>query len=63
MGSIIVKIIQVLKIMPFIMYFTKKNVIRTISTDNKIEKFEEEWGQFCDLEPLYLHKGNRDKIT
>ena len=59
MGSIIVKIIQVLKIMPFIMYFTKKNVVRTISTD----KFEEEWGQFCDLEPLYLHKGNRDKIT
>jgi hypothetical protein len=63
MGSIIVKIIQVLKIMPFILYFTKKNAVRIISTDNKIENFEDEWGQFCEIEPLYLHKRNRDKIT
>tara|TARA_R110001592_G_scaffold66733_1_gene204966 strand:- start:603 stop:794 length:192 start_codon:yes stop_codon:yes gene_type:complete len=60
MGSIIVKIFQVLKILPFILYLTKKNVVRTISTDNKIENFEDEWGQFCEIDKKSLHNSNRD---
>ena len=24
------------------------------------DPFNDEWGQFCDLEPLYLHNSNRD---
>jgi hypothetical protein len=40
------------------LYFTKKKSIRAI--DNKIEQFEDEWGQFCEIDKKYLHNSNRD---
>ena len=55
MCSLIDKIIQILSTM---LYFTKKKSIRAI--DNKIEQFEDEWGQFCEIDKKYLHKSNRD---
>ena len=27
---------------------------------NKIEQFEDEWGQFCEIDKKILHKSNRD---
>ena len=57
MGGLLAKVIQVLKIMPLILYFTKNNKIKF---DSEQEQFEDEWGQFCEIEkPLYNH--NRDK--
>ena len=57
MGAFLAKVIQVLKIMPLILYFTKNNKIKF---DSEQEQFEDEWGQFCEIEkPLYNH--NRDK--
>ncbi len=57
MGAFLAKVIQVLKIMPLILYFTKNNKIKF---DSEQEQFEDEWGQFCEIEkPLYKH--NRDK--
>jgi len=57
MGALLAKVIQVLKIMPLILYFTKNNKIKF---DSEQEQFEDEWGQFCEIEkPLYKH--NRDK--
>jgi len=55
MCSLIDKIIQILSTM---LYFTKKKSIRAI--DNKIEQFEDEWGQFCEIDKKILHKSNRD---
>ena len=54
MCSLIDKIIQILSTM---LYFTKKKSIRA---DNKIEQFEDEWGQFCEIDKKYLHNSNRD---
>ena len=54
MCSLIDKIIQILSTM---LYFIKKNSIRT---DNKIEQFEDEWGQFCEIDKKYLNNSNRD---
>jgi len=51
MGALLDKVIQVLKIMPLILYFTKNNKIKF---DSEQEQFEDEWGQFCEIEkPLY----------
>ena len=51
MGALLDKVIQVLKIMPFVLYFTKNNKIKF---DSEQEQFEDEWGQFCEIEkPLY----------
>ena len=58
MGSLLGKVIQVLKIMPFILYFTKNNKIKF---DSEQEQFEEEWGQFTDIsKPLY--NDNRENL-
>ena len=57
MGALFAKIIQVLKIMPLILYFTKNNKIKF---DSEQEQFEDEWGQFCEIEKP-LHNNNRDK--
>jgi len=51
MGALLGKVIQVLKIMPFILYFTKNNKIKF---DSEQELFEDEWGQFCEIENLYI---------
>ena len=56
MGALLSKVIQVLKIMPFILYFTKNNKIKF---DSEQEQFEDEWGQFCEIEKP-LHNNNRD---
>ena len=57
MGALFAKVIQVLKIMPLILYFTKNNKLKA---ESEPETFEDEWGQFCEIEkPLYNH--NRDK--
>tara|TARA_B000000441_G_C21615118_1_gene274076 strand:+ start:292 stop:471 length:180 start_codon:yes stop_codon:yes gene_type:complete len=56
MGALLGKVIQVLKIMPFILYFTKNNKIKF---DSEQELFEDEWGQFCEIEKP-LHNNNRD---
>ena len=56
MGALLSKVIQVLKIMPFILYFTKNNKIKF---DSEQELFEDEWGQFCEIEKP-LHNNNRD---
>jgi hypothetical protein len=58
MGVLFAKVIQVLKIMPFILYFTKNNKIKL---DSEKEQFEDEWGQFCDISKKPLHNNNRDK--
>ena len=54
MCSLIDKIMQILSTM---LYFTKKNAVRT---DNKIEQFQDGWGQFCEIDKKILHKSNRD---
>ena len=60
MGALFAKVIQVLKIMPLILYFTKGNKLKTDPADP--EPFEDEWGQFCEIEkPLYNH--NRDNTS
>lgn len=60
MGALFVKAIQVLKIMPFILYFTKGNKLKPEPVEP--DMFEEEWGQFCDIsKPLYNY--NKDRIT
>uniref|UniRef100_A0A6C0JEP2 Uncharacterized protein n=1 Tax=viral metagenome TaxID=1070528 RepID=A0A6C0JEP2_9ZZZZ len=46
MGSIICKIMRVLKVISIDSYFTKDNSI--ISSYNEVE--EEEWGQFCEID-------------
>ena len=46
MGALLDKVIQVLKIMPFILYFKKNNKIKL---DSAQEQIEDEWGQFCDI--------------
>ena len=57
MGALFAKVIQVLKIMPIILYFTKNNKLKS---EQEPDPFEDEWGQFCEIEkPLYNH--NRDK--
>ena len=56
MGALLAKVIQVLKIMPLILYFTKNNKIKF---DSEQEQFEDEWGQFCEIEK-HLHNNNRD---
>tara|TARA_B100001996_G_C18511126_1_gene535409 strand:- start:561 stop:797 length:237 start_codon:yes stop_codon:yes gene_type:complete len=57
MGALFAKVIQVLKIMPIILYFTKNNKLKL---EQEPDPFEDEWGQFCEIEkPLYNH--NRDK--
>ena len=54
MGALFAKVIQVLKIMPIILYFTKGNKLK-----QEPEPFEEDWGQFCEIEkPFNNH--NRD---
>ena len=57
MGALFAKIIQVLKIMPIILYFTKNNKLKV---EKEPELFEDEWGQFCEIEKP-LHNNNRDK--
>ena len=58
MGTLFAKVIQVLKIMPIILYFTKGNKLKQEPPESDL--FEDEWGQFCEIEkPLYNH--NRDK--
>ena len=58
MGALFAKVIQVLKIMPIILYFTKNNKIKL---DSEQEKFEDEWGQFTDIsKPLY--NDNRENL-
>ena len=57
MGALFAKIIQVLKIMPIILYFTKNNKLKV---EKETEPFEDEWGQFCEIEK-HLHNNNRDK--
>tara|TARA_B100000902_G_scaffold176842_1_gene170478 strand:+ start:341 stop:523 length:183 start_codon:yes stop_codon:yes gene_type:complete len=58
MGALFAKIIQVLKIMPLILYFTKNNKLKS---EQEPEPFEDEWGQFCDISKKPLHNNNRDK--
>lgn len=58
MGALLDKVIQVLKIMPFVLYFAKNNKIKI---DSEQEQFEDEWGQFCDISKKPLHNNNRDK--
>tara|TARA_B100001758_G_C18188089_1_gene493114 strand:- start:489 stop:671 length:183 start_codon:yes stop_codon:yes gene_type:complete len=58
MGAFIAKIIQVLKIMPLILYFTKNNKLKP---EQEQDLFEEDWGQFCDISKKPLHNNNRDK--
>ena len=57
MGALLDKVIQVLKIMPFVLYFTKNNKLKV---EKELEQFEDEWGQFCEIEKP-LHNNNRDK--
>ena len=58
MGALFAKVIQVLKIMPIILYFTKNNKLKV---EKEPEPFEDEWGQFCEIEkPLY--NNNRDNL-
>ena len=58
MGTLFAKVIQVLKIMPLILYFTKGNKLKQEPIETDL--FEDDWGQFCEIEkPLYNH--NRDK--
>jgi hypothetical protein len=57
MGALLDKVIQVLKIIPLILYFTKNNKLKV---EKKLEQFEDEWGQFCEIEKP-LHNNNRDK--
>jgi hypothetical protein len=48
------------KIIELVLYFTKINEIKKESC--KEDKFEDEWGQFCDIsKPLYNY--NKDRIT
>ena len=51
MCSLIDKIAQILSIM---LYFTKNNLIKP--PDNKVEQFEDEWGQFCEIDKKIFHK-------
>jgi hypothetical protein len=59
MGALFAKVIQVLKIMPIILYFTKNNKLKQEPAEP--EPFEEDWGQFCDISKKPLHNNNRDK--
>ena len=58
MGTLFAKVIQVLKIMPLILYFTKGNKLKQEPIETDL--FEDDWGQFCEIEkPFNNH--NRDK--
>ena len=58
MGALFAKVIQVLKIMPLILYFTKGNKLKQEPIETDL--FEDDWGQFCEIEkPFNNH--NRDK--
>ena len=60
MGALFAKVIQVLKIMPFILYFTKGNKLKQEPVETDL--FEDDWGQFCEIEkPFNNH--NRDNPT
>ena len=58
MGALFAKIIQVLKIIPIILYFTKDNKLKQ---EPEPDHFEEDWGQFCDISKKPLHNHNREK--
>lgn len=60
MGTLFAKVIQVLKIMPFILYFTKGNKLKQEPPESDL-LFEDDWGQFCDISKKPLHNNNRDK--
>ena len=62
MGALFAKVIQVLKIMPFILYFTKGNKLKQEPVESDL--FEDDWGQFCDIsEQKPFNNHNRDNPT
>ena len=61
MGALFFKVIHVLKIMPFILYFTKGNKLKQEPPEPDL--FEDDWGQFCDISKKPLHNNNRDNPT
>ena len=51
LNTLIAKIIQILKLIPFLINYITKYTLKKSIEQNVEKKFdmEEEWGQFCDI--------------